>query len=108
MVFGVKPALIAHDNVAKIGSLYSLQRAKNLAAFCDHHLPWVVCQLAWDSAKMKIFIPSELCKRVTTVAGDKLRASASEYVEENGSLSKYAIKLASVGQPGVSRTSIIM
>jgi hypothetical protein len=39
LVFEVKSALIACDNVVKMGSLHSLQRAKKLTAFCDPHLP---------------------------------------------------------------------
>jgi hypothetical protein len=39
---------------------------------------------------MEFFIRSELCKRFKTVAGDTPRASTSEYIEENGSLSKHA------------------
>jgi hypothetical protein len=44
---------------------------------------------------MKIFIPSDLCKQLKTVAGDTSRASVSEYPEENGVLSKHAIIVAS-------------
>jgi hypothetical protein len=55
LAFEVKPALIACDNVAKMGSLHSLQRPKKTTAFCDHHLPQVVCQRVWDPVKMKIF-----------------------------------------------------
>jgi hypothetical protein len=78
------------DNVVKMGLLHSLQRAKKLTAFCDPRLPQVVCQLVWDPAGMKIFIPSELCKRLKMVAGDTSRASASEYAGEKSSLSKHA------------------
>jgi hypothetical protein len=38
-----------------MGSLHSRQGEKNLTAFCDPHLPEVVCQLVWDPAEMKIF-----------------------------------------------------
>jgi hypothetical protein len=75
--------------------LHSLQRVKKLTAFCNPHLQSVVCQLVWDTSEMKIFIPSELSKRLKTVAGHTSRASASNYAEENGSLSKQAIILVS-------------
>jgi hypothetical protein len=39
LVFKVKPAIIACDNVAKKDSLHRLQRPKELIAFCDPHLP---------------------------------------------------------------------
>jgi hypothetical protein len=39
LAFEVKPALIACDDLAKIGSLHRLQRAKKITAFCDAHLP---------------------------------------------------------------------
>jgi hypothetical protein len=39
VVFEVKPALVACDNVVKMGSLHRLQRAKNFTVFCDPHLP---------------------------------------------------------------------
>jgi hypothetical protein len=55
LVFEVEPALIACDNVAKMGSLHSIQRAKKLTAFYDPHLPSVFCQLVWDPESMKIF-----------------------------------------------------
>jgi hypothetical protein len=45
LAFEIKPILIACDNVEKMGSLHSRQRAKELTVFCDHHLPWIVCQL---------------------------------------------------------------
>jgi hypothetical protein len=35
----VKPALIACDNVTKMGSLHNVQHAEKLTAFCDRHLP---------------------------------------------------------------------
>jgi hypothetical protein len=47
------------------------------------------------SGDEKIFIPSELYKRLKTVAGDTPTASVGGYAEENGSLSKHAIILAS-------------
>jgi hypothetical protein len=94
LVFEVKPALVADDNVVKMGSLHILHRVKKLTAFCGPHLPKVVCQLVWDPAEVKIFIPSHFCKRLKTVAGDTPRASASEYAKENGSLYKHAIILA--------------
>jgi hypothetical protein len=95
LAFKVRPALIACDNVVKMGSLYSLQCAKKLTAFGDPHLPKVVCQLVWDPAEMKIFIASEMCKRLKTASGDTSRASASEYAEEKASLSRHAIIVAS-------------
>jgi hypothetical protein len=49
---------------------------------------------------MKFFVPSELCKRLKTVAGDTSTASVSKYTEENGSISKYAIILASIRSIG--------
>jgi hypothetical protein len=39
LVFEVKPALAACDNVMKMGSLHNLQRAKKLTTFCNPHLP---------------------------------------------------------------------
>jgi hypothetical protein len=39
LVFEVRPALVACDNVAKMGSLHSLPRAKKLTTFYDPHLP---------------------------------------------------------------------
>jgi hypothetical protein len=91
----IKPTLIACDNVAKMGLLHSVQRAKKFTAFRDPHLQSVVCQLVWDPAEMKIGISSELCKRLNTIVGDTSRTSASEYAEANGSLSKHAIILVS-------------
>jgi hypothetical protein len=55
LIFEVKPALIACDTVVKMGSLHNVQREKKLTAFCDPHLPQVVCQLVWDLTEMKFF-----------------------------------------------------
>jgi hypothetical protein len=96
LIFEVKPAFITCDNMAKLGSLDSLHGAKKLIAFCDPHLPQVVCQLVWDPAEMTIFISGELCKRFKTAASDTSGASASKYADKNGSLSKHAIILVSI------------
>jgi hypothetical protein len=56
LVFQVKLAFIACDDVAEMCLLHGLQQAKKLAAFRDPHLPQVVCQLVWDPAEMNIFI----------------------------------------------------
>jgi hypothetical protein len=39
LVFEMKPVIIVCDNVVKMGSPHSLQRAKKLTAFGDPHLP---------------------------------------------------------------------
>jgi hypothetical protein len=95
LVFEVRPALVACDNVVKMGSPHRFQRGKKLTTFCDSHLPEVTCQMAWDRAEMAFFIPSALCNKLKTVAGDMSRASASEYAEKHGSLSNQAMVLAS-------------
>jgi hypothetical protein len=55
LVFDVKPALIACDDVAKMGSLHSLQHTKKLTAFCHSQLPSVIYQLVRDPMEMKTF-----------------------------------------------------
>jgi hypothetical protein len=62
-----------------MSSLHSLQRAKNLTAFCYPHLPEVVRQLAWDPAEMKIFYSQQIVQTPQAVTGDTSRASVSEY-----------------------------
>jgi hypothetical protein len=80
---------MACADVMKRGSMHDFQHVMKLAAFCDPHLPMVVCQMAPNPAEMKNFHSNNLCKRFKIIASDTSKASVGEYAQDTSRLSDH-------------------